>query len=80
MPSTKHRNAGALSIVRLFVLSRLAANAGMSIGPAVGGLLAGLWFPSIFLVDGLSALVAGLILRRRIWAIRGPGKAQDDGG
>lgn len=69
----EHRKRG-------FVLSRLAANAGMSIGPAVGGLLAGLWFPSIFLVDGLSALVAGLILRRRIWAIRGPGKAQDDGG
>ena len=42
---------------RGFTLNRLAANAGMSIGPAVGGLLASLWFPAIFLVDGLSALL-----------------------
>ena len=58
----EHRKRG-------FILTRLAANAGMSIGPAMGGLLASLWFPSIFLVDGLSALLASLLLKPRVQGI-----------
>jgi MFS family permease len=46
-----------------FVLSRLAVNLGMSVGPAVGGLLAARSFRGLFVVDALTTLAAaGLIL------------------
>ena len=45
-----------------FALLRLAVNLGMAIGPAIGGVLATVWFPSIFYADGVTSLVAGLIL------------------
>lgn len=41
---------------------RLAINLGMSVGPAVGGFLAAASFPLLFVVDGASALAAGLVL------------------
>ena len=37
-----------------FALSRFAVNLGMSVGPAVGGLLAQISFPLLFVVDGCS--------------------------
>jgi MFS family permease len=37
-------------------------NLGMSIGPALGGIIAQWSFPAIFVVDGLTTLVAGAIL------------------
>lgn len=43
-------------------LNRLGINVGMSVGPAVGGFLATVSFPLLFLVDGVSALAAGLVL------------------
>lgn len=43
-------------------VNRLAINLGMSVGPAVGGFLATVSFPLLFLVDGASALAAGLVL------------------
>lgn len=43
-------------------VNRLAINLGMSVGPAVGGFLATVSFPLLFLVDGASALTAGLVL------------------
>lgn len=45
-----------------FALARLAINLGMSVGPAVGGLLAQVSFPVLFMVDGATALVATAIL------------------
>jgi predicted MFS family arabinose efflux permease len=39
-------------------LNRLAVNLGMSIGPAVGGYLALVTFPLLFVVDGLTSLAA----------------------
>lgn len=45
-----------------FALARLAVNLGMSIGPAVGGFLASVSFPALFLVDGASSLLAGIVL------------------
>lgn len=45
-----------------FALSRLALNLGMSVGPAVGGILAQHSFSALFIVDGASALIAALIL------------------
>src|SRR6202167_6518971 len=45
-----------------FALSRLAANLGMSVGPAIGGILAGYSFRWLFLVDGATSLLAGAVL------------------
>jgi predicted MFS family arabinose efflux permease len=45
---------------RSYSLSRLAVNLGFSIGPAVGGLLA---FQYLFWADGISCMVAALLLR-----------------
>ncbi len=46
-----------------FVLSRLAVNLGMSVGPAVGGLLAARSFSALFVADALTSLAsAGLLL------------------
>jgi predicted MFS family arabinose efflux permease len=46
----------------VFALNRLAVNLGMSVGPAVGGLLAGFSFLLVFWVDGATSLLAALIL------------------
>jgi MFS family permease len=43
-------------------VNRLAINLGMSVGPAVGGFLATVSFPLLFIVDGATALAAGLVL------------------
>jgi predicted MFS family arabinose efflux permease len=43
-------------------VNRLAINLGMSIGPAVGGFLATVSFPLLFVVDGVTALAAGIVL------------------
>jgi MFS family permease len=45
-----------------FALNRLAINLGMSVGPALGGVLAGISFHWIFLVDGGTSLLSGVIL------------------
>lgn len=52
-----------------FALQRLASNLGMSFGPAVGGLLASFWFPAVFIVDGVTSLVAALVM---LFALRVP--------
>ncbi|MBI3926185.1 MAG: MFS transporter [Armatimonadetes bacterium] len=64
---------------KAFALNRLAVNLGMSIGPVTGGILAGWWFPSLFLVDGTTAIAAAgllafLFLRRQSG---GPGSSLD---
>lgn len=41
---------------------RLAINLGLSVGPAVGGFLAMYSFPALFIVDGITSLLAGLVL------------------
>jgi MFS family permease len=45
-----------------FALSRLAINLGMSIGPAVGGILAILSFRWLFLADGITSILAAMVL------------------
>ena len=45
-----------------FALLRLAVNLGMSIGPALGGVLATVSFPALFWVDGATSVAAGLVL------------------
>ncbi len=44
------------------VLARLAVNLGMSVGPVVGGFLAVVSYPALFLLDGATSILAGLIL------------------
>jgi MFS family permease len=45
-----------------FVVIRFAINLGMSIGPAVGGLLAGVSFHALFYIDGATSIAAGALL------------------
>ncbi|WP_232539159.1 MFS transporter [Chitinophaga tropicalis] len=48
---------------RSYSLNRLASNLGWSIGPALGGLLAGYSYHALFWVDGLTCICAVLIMR-----------------
>lgn len=50
-------------------LNRLAINLGMSVGPAVGGFLALVSFPLIFVVDGITSLLAGIGLTLAVWKL-----------
>lgn len=45
-----------------FALSRLAVNLGMSVGPAIGGILALYSFRFLFFADGATSVLAGLVL------------------
>lgn len=45
-----------------FAVQRAAINLGMSIGPAVAGFLATVSFLWLFLVDGITSIVAGIVL------------------
>ncbi|KAA2243878.1 MFS transporter [Chitinophaga agrisoli] len=49
--------------VRSYSLNRLAVNLGFSIGPAVGGMLAAISYNFLFWADGLTCIVAALIMR-----------------
>jgi MFS family permease len=50
-----------------FAVSRLAINLGMSVGPVVGGFLAMVSFPALFLVDGATSILAGVVLSLSPW-------------
>lgn len=50
-----------------FALNRLSANLGMSVGPAIGGILAVYSFRWLFLVDGSTSILAGLVLVLAPW-------------
>jgi MFS family permease len=45
-----------------FSLNRLAINLGMSVGPALGGVLFLISFPALFWVNGMATIAAGTIL------------------
>lgn len=46
------------NVSRAFSLNRMAINLGFSIGPALGGLLAGISFKLLFVADGITCIVA----------------------
>lgn len=48
---------------RAYSLNRLAINLGWSIGPVLGGFLATLGWDYLFWVDGLTCILAGIVLR-----------------
>lgn len=60
-----------------FALSRLAANLGMSVGPAIGGILAVYSFRWLFLVDGATSILAGLVLLLAPWRDMSQIKSQE---
>lgn len=45
-----------------FALNRLAINLGWSVGPALGGLIAALSFPALFIVNGATTVLSGVVL------------------
>lgn len=45
-----------------FSINRLAINLGMSIGPAIGGFVSGKSFSALFIINGITTLLAGLLL------------------
>lgn len=48
---------------RSYSLNRLAVNLGFSVGPAIGGILAGVSYNLLFWVDGITCIVAAILLR-----------------
>jgi MFS family permease len=50
-----------------FALSRLSVNLGMSVGPALGGILAAFSFRWLFLVDGATSILAALVMVMAPW-------------
>ena len=61
----------------VIALNRLAVNLGFSIGPAVGGFLAMVSFPALFIVDGATSLLAGAVVALASWKTH---HADPDGG
>lgn len=66
--------------VRSFALMRLAANFGMSIGPAVGGLLAVYNYEWLFWADGVTCWFASGLLFLTVKEVARPSHAHDEHG
>ena len=49
------------NLTKAFSLNRMAVNLGFSIGPALGGILSGISYNFLFVVNAIGALVAGII-------------------
>ncbi|NJN28350.1 MAG: MFS transporter [Cyclobacteriaceae bacterium] len=64
------------NISRAFSLNRMAINLGFSIGPALGGLLAGISYRWLFVADGTTCILAGLFFYFYFRNVKGnePGK------
>ena len=58
-----------------FSVNRLAVNLGASIGPAIGGLLATVSIAALFWVDGVTSILAGIVLAI---LLRGRGRRRPD--
>lgn len=66
--SLRPANASSVSIytkpenvTRAFSLNRMALNLGFSIGPAIGGMLAAISFTYLFVADGITNILAGIL-------------------
>lgn len=58
---------------RSIALMRLAVNAGMTVGPSVGGLLAAFSYGWLFLADGATSILAAVLLFFAFPGVRAPG-------
>jgi len=64
--------------IRSYSLNRLAVNLGWALGPAIGGILASIDFSWLFWTDGLTCIVASLLLYLGFHATRGkPARKKD---
>lgn len=69
-------------------VNRLGVNLGMGVGPAIGGFLALVSFPLVFVVDGLTSLAAAVTLsillhvqrKRHLQTAFAPGKSRESPG
>ena len=69
------------NVTRAFSLNRMAINLGFSIGPALGGLLAGISYHWLFIADGTTCIAAGIFFyfyfrRQRGYEPKKPDKQQ----
>lgn len=55
------------AMTRSFSLNRMAMNLGYSVGPTIGGIFATISFVWLFIADGISCILAGLIF---LWLFR----------
>lgn len=53
-----------------YALHRLAVNIGMSFGPAIGGFLVLVSYPLLFVVNGLTTLLSGVIFMMLPWRVQ----------
>ncbi|KAB2878177.1 MFS transporter [bacterium] len=53
-----------------YALQRLAINIGMSFGPAIGGFLVLVSYPLLFIVNGLTTLVSGIVFLILPWRVQ----------
>lgn len=49
------------NITRAFSLNRMAINLGYSVGPAIGGILASFSYKWLFIADGITCIMAGIL-------------------
>lgn len=49
------------NITRAFSLNRMAINLGYSVGPAIGGILASFSYKLLFIADGVTCILAGIL-------------------
>lgn len=49
------------NLTKAFSLNRMAVNLGFSIGPALGGILSGISYNFLFIVNAIGAVIAGII-------------------
>ena len=61
-----------------YALHRLAINIGMSFGPAIGGFLVLVSYPMLFIVNGATTLVSGLVFLLLPWHVTEHPSAEKD--
>jgi MFS family permease len=49
------------NVTRAFALNRMALNLGFAIGPTIGGMLAVISYDWLFVADGITCILAGLV-------------------
>lgn len=67
------------NVTRAFSLNRMAINLGYSVGPAFGGMIASVSYKSLFIVDGITCILAGILFFFYFRNRKGNQVAEDSG-